>query len=117
MKEFSFDFENLRVYQKSLDFVDGVFDIVKQLPQEYRHPIGDNFIRAALSIPNNLAEGNDKLSVKEKCRYFRTSKDSTRECVSILIVLHRRRLIGDQLFNDLKLAAKELTSMIYGLTK
>jgi len=74
-EEFKFDFEKLNVYQKALVFIDKVFHIVKSLPKDYRHSLGDNLIRAALSIANNLAEGNGKKSNKEKCRYFGISLD------------------------------------------
>jgi len=76
-----FDFEKLRVYQKTLDFIDKIFEICKNLPREYRYSLGDNLLRASLSITNNLAEGNGKKSKREKQRYFGTSLDSTRECI------------------------------------
>ena len=117
MEEFRFDFENLNVYQKALDFIDEIFNLVKNIPREYRFSIGDNLIRAGLSIANNIAEGNDKSSKKERYRYFRTSSDSTRECVSVFIVLKRQRLIEDNVYWKLKRDAREITSMIKGLIK
>jgi len=117
MEEFRFDFENLKVYQKALDFIDKIFQLIKNLPREYRFSIGDNLLRAGLSIANNIAEGNDKSSKKERYRYFRTSSDSARECVSIFIVLERQRLIEDNIYWKLKRDAREITSMIRGLSK
>ena len=64
MEEFKFDFEKLNVYQKSLDFIDKIFQIMKTLPKEYHYSLGDNLLRAGLSIANNLAEGNGKKSKK-----------------------------------------------------
>lgn len=117
MEEFKFDFENLRVYQKALEFIDEIFRLIKGLPKEYRFSIGDNLLRAGLSIANNLAEGNDKSSEKERYRYFRISSDSARECVSIFIVLKRQQLIEDDIYDRLKINAREITSMIKGLSK
>ncbi len=115
MKDFEFDFEKLQVYQKSLNFIDQLFEVYKQLGQDYKISIGSNLIRAALSIANNLAEGNDKRSKKEKMRYFETSSDSARECVSVLNVLRRQRLIDPEIFIQLRITAREITSMIKGL--
>ena len=70
MKEFEFDFEKLKVYQKSLDLIDKIFKVVKTLPREYKYSLRDNLLRAGLSIANNLAEGNGKKSKKEKNRYL-----------------------------------------------
>ncbi len=115
MEEFKFDFEKLKVYQKSLELIDKIFLIVKALPGEYEYSLGGNLIRAALSIANNLAEGNGKKSKKEKNRYFGISLDSARECVSVFNVLKRQELIKEDEYNKVRLETKEITSMIWGL--
>lgn len=115
MKEFEFDFEKLGVYQKSLGLIDEIFVVYKNLPQDYKISVGSNLVRAALSIANNLAEGNGKRSKKEKDRYFGTSLDSTRECISVFNVLKRQNLIQDQHYAKLRFAGREITSMIWGL--
>ena len=111
----NFDFEKLNVYQKALDFIHGIFKIYKKLPQEYRYSIGDNLIRAGLSIANNLAEGSGKKFKKEKARYYSTSLDSTRECISVLNVMLREALIEEILYTSMRQQAIEITSMLYGL--
>ena len=115
MQDFEFDFEKLKVYQKSLDFIDRVFEIYKGLDREYKYSVGNNLVRAGLSIANNLAEGNDKKSKKEKKRYLETSSDSARECVSIFNVLKRQNLMEQSVYSNLRLDAREITSMIKGL--
>ena len=132
MEEFKFDFEDLNVYKKALDFIDAIFMLTKNLPREYRFSIGANLLRAGLSISNpegidhphtfkdgsnNLAEGNDKHSKRERDKYFRISSDSTRECVSVFIVLKRQKLIEDSIYLKLKKDAREITSMIQGLLR
>lgn len=113
--EFRFDFEKLNVYQKVLSFIDKIFNVVKTLPKEYRYPLGDNLLRAGLSIANNLAEGNGKKSIKEKHRYFGTSLDSARECISVFNVLKQQRLIDNDMYNKVRSDVKEITSMVWGL--
>jgi four helix bundle protein len=115
MQEFKFDFENLKVYQKALDFIDKIFRVYKNLDSEYKYSVGSNLIRAGLSIANNLAEGNGKRSKREKKRYFDTSSDSTRECVSVFNVLKRQKMIDGNIYSELRIDAREITSMIRGL--
>ena len=115
--EFQIDFEKLKVYQKALDFIDSIFQLIRKIPQEYKYSIGDNLLRASLSIANNLAEGNDQISLKERHRYFRISSNSARECVSVLIVLDRQKLIDHEFYLSLKFQAREITSMIQGLRR
>lgn len=113
--EFIFDFENLSVYKKSLVLIDKIFKVYKTLNTEYRFSIGNNLVRAGLSIANNLAEGNGKKSTKEKKRYFDIASDSTRECVSVFNVLKRQNIIEDKLYKEIRIDAREVTSMIRGL--
>ena len=116
-KEFEFDFEKLQVYQKALVLIDHVFLMVKALPKEHHFSVGNNLIRAALSIANNLAEGNDKSSLKEKSRFFHIASDSARECASVFIVLQRQGLLSSDLFRELKQGIREITSIIRAITR
>jgi four helix bundle protein len=117
VSEFEFDFERLTVYQKSLDFIDRTFEIYKTLSNDYKISIGSNWIRAALSVANNIAEGNDKSSPKDRSRFFGISSDSTRECVSVLNVLKRQKLINENDYKTLRQSAREITSMLRALRK
>ena len=117
MESFEFDFEKLKVYQKSLDFIDDTSKIYNALPQDHKISIGSNWIRAALSIANNIAEGNDKNSLKERNRYFSIASDSARERVSVLNVLRRQGLINLEQYSNLRQNAREITSMLKGLRK
>jgi four helix bundle protein len=110
-----FDFEKLIVYNKAIDFIHRIFKIYKNLPQEFKYSIGSNLIRAAISIANNLAEGSGKKFKKEKMRYYSTSLDSTRECISVFNILLKEELIGQDIYEDMRIVAREITSMLCGL--
>ena len=56
-RNYVFDFENLEVYQKALNFTDEVFSVTLNFRKEIQYSLGDQFRRATLSICNNLAEG------------------------------------------------------------
>lgn len=111
----NFDFEKLSVYQKALNFIHKIFEIYKKLPREFKYTVGDNLIRAGISIANNLAEGSGKKFKKEKARYYSTSLDSTRECISVFNVLLKERLIEGNTYTQMRLDAKEITNMLCGL--
>ena len=113
---FYFDFEKLNVYQKTLVFIDDIFSVYYHLQHDLQKALGNNLIRAALSVANNIAEGNDKASKKERSRYFSISSDSARECVSVLIVLQRQNKINPQKYSSLRAKAREITSMLKKLT-
>lgn len=114
-EDFKFDFEKLEVYQLALEFLSELFKVYRKLPKDLQYSIGNNFIRAGLSISNNLAEGSGKKSKKEKARYYSTSLDSTRECISMINVLLREKLIDKETYLILRQKGKRITSMISGL--
>ena len=99
---FVFDFEKLDVYQLSLEFVYKLIALTKNLPPDLRFSLGNNVIRAGMSIVNNIAEGSDKKSPKEKIRYYGTSLDSARECIPTITVVHREGHITDEYKNELR---------------
>lgn len=117
MEHYEFDFEKLGVYRKSLNFISKIFIIVKDLPNEFKYSIGNNLIRAGMSISNNIAEGNGKRSTKERIRYFSTSLDSTRECISVFNVLFQQDFLKKQIYYEVRSDAREITNMLYGLIK
>lgn len=114
-EDFKFDFEKLEVYQLALEFLSELFKVYRKLPKDLQYSIGNNFIRAGLSISNNLAEGSGKKSKKEKARYYGTSLDSTRECISMINVLLREKLIDKETYLILRQKGKRITSMVTGL--
>ena len=55
----AFMFENLQVYQKSVDLADQIMTLTAQFPRGHYFLV-DQLNRAVLSIATNLAEGNGR---------------------------------------------------------
>jgi four helix bundle protein len=66
----AFPFENLQANQLSLDWVESVEHFCKLAKGELTHSFVDQFQRASLSIPLNLAEGNGRWHSAEKRQFF-----------------------------------------------
>ncbi len=86
MNEPIFDHERLDVYRLSIEYVAFSYRIAKSLTGMNR-PARDQWLRAAQSIPLNIAEGNGKQSLKDKNRFFEIARGSALECASIHDVL------------------------------
>ena len=86
MTETTFDHEKLDVYRLSIDYVAFSFQIAKGLTGVNRHA-RDQWLRAAQSIPLNIAEGNGKQSFKDKNRFFEIARGSALECAAIHDIL------------------------------
>ena len=86
MTENFFDHDRLDVYRLSIEYVADAFDISRSLEGLYRHA-RDQWLRAAQSIPLNIAEGNGKRSLKDRARLLDIARGSALECAAIQDVL------------------------------
>ncbi len=79
-------FEDLIVWQKSQDvavFIYAKFGMLKDFG------FRDQICRAAVSISNNIAEGFEKGSNRDFCRFLRIAKGSSSEVKSMLYLAKR----------------------------
>ena len=82
----SFDHERLDVYRLSIDYVACSFEASQSLQGLHRHA-RDQWLRAAQSIPLNIAEGNGKRSLEDRARFLDIARGSALECAAIQDVL------------------------------
>lgn len=109
-----FRFQDLDIWKRALDVGDNFFDIADALERKKLFRFADQARGVGLSITNNIAEGCGSTSSREFTRYLTIARSSVFEGANIAIVLHRRKLIGDdQRENTLK-ACDQLARMISG---
>lgn len=88
-----FKFEELRVYQDGLRFVDLVYLLTGKWPKEEIFGLTSQFRRAAVSIVLNIAEGTSR--TKKDFRHFLDlSRGSCYECVAIIKIAKERKYIS-----------------------
>ena len=75
--------EKLRVYHVAIKFLAYSEGVLKLFPRGHA-TLADQFKRAALSIPLNIAEGAGKSSRPDSSRYFAIARGSALECGAIL---------------------------------
>ncbi|MEK6699728.1 MAG: four helix bundle protein [Nitrospirota bacterium] len=116
MSEEQFDFENLKVYQKALDYLDLVYKVTKGFPKKELFSLTDQFRRASSSICLNIAEGSG--GSKTEFRHFlKIARRSTRECVAITEIAHRQKYISADDRKQARGYCAELSRMLNGLMK
>ncbi len=87
-----FDHEKLDVYQEAISFVAWADEITQSMVG--RCAVKDQLDRASTSIPLNIAEGNAKRSLRDRCRYQDTACGSALECAACLDVIVAKRLLN-----------------------
>lgn len=109
-----FDFQKLVVYQKAKAFQSNSRKLIRD--HRFGRVVNDQFERAALSIPLNIAEGTSRFSKKDRKNFYTIARGSGFECASILDILSDEEEIttenAQQLLADLEEISKMLFSMI-----
>ena len=88
-----FDHEKLDVYQRALDLLARIDDIIEQLPPARAH-LKDQLDRAATSVVLNIAEGAGEFSPADKQRFYRMARRSATEAAAVLDILSRRGAVA-----------------------
>ena len=112
-----FAFENLAAYQRALDLVDKVYDLMKGFPAEERYALCDQLRRAVVSVPSNIAEGLGRMSSKEQVRFIEISYGSLMEVYCQLTIAKRRNYITDEVFRALAEDIENIAKPLSGLRK
>jgi four helix bundle protein len=110
----AFIFEKLLVYQKAVDFADKVAGLTEGFPKGYGF-LFDQLNRASLSIAANIAEGNGRFTKADRRNFFGIARGSVQECVPLLELARRRKLLVDSSHDEFKAALEEIARMLSGL--
>ena len=114
-------FEELVVWQKSMDFCDQIFHIINNTPLKNDYALKDQMNRSSISIPSNIAEGFERNSKKQFVYFLVISKASAGEIRTQLHLTKRRNYITESnfenLLNDVNQIGKMLGSLINYLKK
>lgn len=116
MKEPKFNFEELKVYQKALDFVDATYTLTKTFPKDELYGLTSQYKRAAVSISLNIAEGAGDTNAQFN-RYLQVAWDSVKECVVCSTIARRQQYISEKDDKTTRLQLEELAKMIVSLQK
>ncbi|MDP2158464.1 MAG: four helix bundle protein [Nitrospirota bacterium] len=116
MNEERFDFENLKVYQKALEYISFVYILTKDFPKAEAFSLTDQFRRASVSICLNIAEGTGG-SKAEFNQFLKISRRSVRECVAITEISYMQKYISEEKRIQSRNSCFELSRMLNGLMK
>jgi four helix bundle protein len=109
-----FMFEKLQAYQRAVSFADDIAYRAENFPHCYSF-LANQLNRAALSIATDLAEGNGRATIADRRNFFIIARGSAHECVLLLEITHRRRLLHDAAHDTLRNELEEIARMISGL--
>jgi len=80
------EYKNLKVWDKSHELVLTIYTLTKTFPKDETYGIISQMRRAAVSIPNNIAEGCGRKSKKELSNFLNIALGSAMEVDYLLLL-------------------------------
>lgn len=111
------DFKDLFVWQRAMDLVVEVYDLVKKLPKEELFALSDQIRRAVISIPSNIAEGQGRNSSKEFIHLLSIAKGSKAELETQLLLCVRINYLKELEIEKAMSLVEEVGKMLHSLQK
>jgi four helix bundle protein len=105
-------FEDLKVWQKGIEFVKQIYLITKDGDLSRDFGLTDQLRRASVSIPTNIAEGFERYSRKEYVNFLNFAKGSAGEIRSLLRVALEVGYLEQEVSAQLYSQAMELSRML-----
>ena len=111
------DFRRLEAWQKSRELALDLNRLLRPGSLRANPGLRAQILRAADSIPANLAEGCAKNSRAELARFAETAYGSSKEILNYLILCRDRDAISQQDFDDLFARADRVARLCFGLQR
>ncbi len=110
-------YEKLDVWQESINLVTDVYSAVKLLPKEELYALSDQIRRAAVSIPLNIAEGQQRQSTKDFINFLVIARGSLGELKTQIIICGRLGYLNTEKTRQLENKCDQVGRMINGLIR
>jgi four helix bundle protein len=109
-----FRFEDLRIYHKSLDYINWLQDVTMLFPGDDKIRFAIRFNDAARNIALYIAEGSAR-NKTQFVYYLKMAKSSIRQCVVYTTLAHKANLLSDESEEESRTQLMEMTKMLGAL--
>jgi len=110
-------FQDLTVWQRARELAAFVYQITMNASFSHDPSLRDQMRRAAVSIPSNIAEGDERETDKEAVRSFYIAKGSSAELHTQSLIAHDIGYIDDVQRERLTDSCSEISRMLANLIK
>lgn len=112
----AFKFENLKIWQLSLELCDEIDALANYFPKHELYSLSSQIRRAANSVSLNIVEGSTGLTNAEFRRFLVIANRSALEVVGCLYLAKRRNYLADEkfslLYNQIEILVKMIQALI-----
>ncbi|MCB1187588.1 four helix bundle protein [bacterium] len=106
---------DLRVWQRSMDLVERIYELSNSFPKQETYGITSQLRRAAVSIPTNIAEGNGRSTRRDYAHFLSIAFGSAREVDTLLDLATRLRVAEAGKVHECLVLLDEVCGMLYAM--
>lgn len=108
-------FTDLIVWQEAHALVLHVYSLIDTFPEREKYALVQQFIRAAVSVPANIAEGFRRRTKPEKTRFYNIAQSSLAEVTYFFILAKDLGYVEDDSRNSINQLDAKLTRLIQSI--
>ena len=109
-------YKKLLVWQKSMQFVRCVYELVKKFPKNEQYALSDQLRRAVVSIPSNIAEGSGRSGNRDYGHFLSISRGSLYEVMTQIEIANDLGYVNSDL-TAIETLAEEISKMLTSMIK
>jgi len=115
MDKYVFPFEKLDVWKMAVDLAEYILNLLEKLPQNKHIRLIGQIESAAVSVPQNIAEGKGRQYKKEFIQFLHIRQGSVCEVVTLNEVFRRRRLFSEEEAMETRSRCEQIDRKLNGL--
>ncbi len=109
-------FQDLRVWNMSMELTMLIYDLTSDFPKHEIYGLSSQMRRAAVSISSNLAEGSARGTKKDFRQFVLIARGSNAELQTQLMVAKRLAYCSPQKITEAETLTQEVGRMLHGLS-
>jgi len=108
-------FRDLKVWKKSMDLVEQIYEVTRRFPPDERFGLTAQIRRAAVSVPSNIGEGSRRKKRNVTLNHLDIALGSQAEVEVQLEIAYRLRFLPAGDYKRTQAAIEEIGRMLNGL--
>jgi four helix bundle protein len=105
-------FQELKVWQRSKDLAVSLYKTTGQGAFDKDWGLRDQIRRAVVSIPSNIAEGDELGTDRQAIKYFYTAKGSSAEVLTQAVIAYEISYLTKEQFYNVKKECQAVSGML-----
>jgi four helix bundle protein len=106
------NFQELKVWQRAKELAVFLYKLTGQGAFIRDYGLRDQIRRAAVSVPSNIAEGDELDTDRQAIKYFYIAKGSSAELLTQVIIAHETDYLTDQNFDHVRKECRAISGML-----